>query len=200
MKREQRLFAVQEARALERDGKRYYCGRAVVYSSWSDLLFNQFREQIAPGCFDKSLAVPDREIICTVNHNADKTLGRMGSGTLGVYPDAAGIYTECLASTYSYARDLEVALERRDIAGMSFTFDVKKDSWSNVDGLLCRTVEEADLHEVSFVVMPAYRATDAEMRAQADIAMRSAPHFANFAAAARSAEIRKKILDGVYLP
>lgn len=141
-----------------------FVGRAVQYNAWSELLYGTFRERLAPGCFDACLA-DSPDIIATIDHDADKILGRSSAKTLRLKPSETGIDVEVDQSEYSYARDLAVAIDRGDISGMSFIFDVTRDMWGREDDVPLRTVVIADIYEVAFVHFPAYAVTSAGMRA-----------------------------------
>jgi len=146
-----------------------FVGRAVEYNRWSELPYGKFHEQIAPGTFDESLR-SDRDVFASVDHNPNMVLGRLSAGTLKLLPDERGIAVECSIGGYSYAADLATAISRGDLRGMSFIFDVLEDRWENRDGVPHRTVTKADLYEVAFVFFPAYPATTAGMRSEADAA------------------------------
>ncbi len=140
-----------------------FVGRAVVYSQWSELLYGCFRERLAPGCFDECLSTqPD--LVATVDHDPKKIIGRSSAKTLRIKPGDDGIDVEVDQSEYTYARDLAVALDRGDISGMSFIFDVTRDTWTRDGDTPLRTVVSADIYEVAFVHFPAYSGTDAGMR------------------------------------
>lgn len=141
-----------------------FTGTAVVYDQWSELLYGVFREKIAPGAFDASLA-SGRDLYASVDHDPTRVLGRQSSGTLRVNPGPAGIDVEVSIGEFSYARDLTVAIVRGDLRGMSFIFDVLDDTWEMKDGVPHRTVKKADIEEVSFVYFPAYPQTVAAARA-----------------------------------
>lgn len=144
------------------DGKTLF-GRAVEYNTVSELLYNTFREEIAPGAFDDSLK-SGRDVYCSIDHDLNRLLGRLSANTLTLTPDERGIGVDCPVPAYSYAADLVVAIQRGDLRGMSFIFDVLDDKWEKRDGTPHRTVTKADLYEVSFVFFPAYTATEAGLR------------------------------------
>lgn len=148
---------------MSEDGKTLY-GRCVEYNSWSDLLFSQFRERILPGAFDESLANTARDVYCSFDHDRNKLLGRQSAGTLKLIPDERGIAVEVPAPPYSWAADLTASIQRGDLRGMSFIFDVLTDKWETKEGVPHRSVVKADLYEVSFVYFPAYSATEAGVR------------------------------------
>lgn len=144
------------------EGKKFI-GRAVVYNSPSKPIYGSFVEEIIPGAFDESLR-SGRDVYCSIDHDCRKLLGRISAGTLALKPDDKGITVEVPYADYSYARDLAIAIQRQDLDGMSFIFDVLDDQWSMKDGKRHRAVKQADLYEVAFVFDPAYPATDAGMR------------------------------------
>lgn len=157
-----------EVRSVDREGKRVFVGTALRYGDWSELIGGQFRERFLAGAFRECLAAkPD--IIASIDHNFSKLLGRTASGTLSLREDDTGLYAECVAPDTSYARDLAASIARKDISGMSFTFDIDKpntdDRWfRNEAKEVAREVIRATLFEVAWVVMPAYPTTDAALR------------------------------------
>ena len=157
----ERRFCPVEVRA-DGDGK-ILTGRAVEYSVPSELIYGHFREEIAPGAFDESLK-SGRDVYCSIDHDMNRLLGRMSAGTLELKPDARGIGVECPIGAYSYAADLVVAIQRKDLRGMSFIFDVIDDKWEKRNGIPHRTVLKADLYEVAFVFFPAYQETSVGLR------------------------------------
>lgn len=157
----EKRFNRVEIRA-DNEGKKLV-GRAVVYNEPSKLIYGHFIEEILPGAFDDSLR-SGRDVYCSIDHDARKLLGRQSAGTLLLKPDNKGIEVEVPFPEYSYAKDLAIAIQRRDLTGMSFIFDVLDDDWSMKDGKRHRSVRKADLYEVSFVFDPAYPETEAGMR------------------------------------
>lgn len=117
-----------------------------------------FREQIAPGAFQRSLA-GGQDVFLLVNHDTDMVpLARRSSGTLELREDATGLWIEAdLDPTNPKAAELLSALKRGDIDKMSFAFTVAPNGQRKADGL--RTLTDLDLHEVSAVTWPAYSDT-----------------------------------------
>lgn len=149
-----------EFRAAE-DGTKRVAGYAAVFNSITDL--GDFREQIAPGAFAKTLKGDVRALF---NHDTSMVLGRTKSGTLRLSEDERGLKYEVDLPDTQAGRDLRVSMERGDIDGSSFGFRVTKQSWDvRDDGPSVRTIEEVELFEVSPVTFPAY--------ADAEIALRS---------------------------
>src|SRR5690606_38101457 len=66
----------------------------------------------------------------------------------------------------SVARDLMVSLERKDVTGSSFAFNVEDDKWEeDEDGLVVRTIIKFKrLLDVSPVTYPAYPVTSVAQR------------------------------------
>jgi HK97 family phage prohead protease len=116
----------------------------------------KFREKIAPTAFDSALA-PDADIRCLFNHNPDSVLARTTSGTLKVQKTADSMdFIACLADT-TWARDAIQSISRGDISEMSFGMKNIRDSWSQApDGMRIRTIESADLFDVSPTGFAAY--------------------------------------------
>ena len=142
-------------------------GTCIRYNVLSNYLFTsekrkKFQEVLVPGCFDISLGT--RDVIATVDHNDAYLLGRLGNGSLKLFPSETQIDIELLPANTTYGRDLIVCIERQDIQGMSFAFDVLRDEWEMVGDLPVRKVLQAELYEVSFVAMPAYPETSVDLR------------------------------------
>lgn len=144
-------------------GVKTFVGTAVVYNKWSEKLYGYFQERIAPGAFAASLASA-RDVIATIDHDPCKILGRISSKTLRLLPGDDGIDVEVDNSNYSYAGDLEVAISRNDLTGMSFTFDVIAETWDRNAEIPSRTIVAAELYEVAFVYFPAYPDSSAGLR------------------------------------
>lgn len=148
-------------------------GRAVVYDSWSEMIYGAFRERIKPGAFDRCLAT-NPDVVCSVDHDLHKIVGRKASGTLKIEPREDGIWIEVSDPRTSYSDDLVKLVKRGDVRGMSFMFDVRRDKWHQQDGINSRDVLDADIYEVSFVVFPCYPETVAYARSRALARMEAA--------------------------
>ncbi|MGA2256080.1 MAG: HK97 family phage prohead protease [Thermoguttaceae bacterium] len=122
-----------------------------------------FFEQIAPGAFSQSIGEDD--IRCLFNHNPNFPLGRTANKTLLLSEDSVGLRTVCLPPDTQQARDVCESIRRGDITGMSFTFDVRGQSWSkDADGGYHRTLTDCRLYDVGPVTFPAYDSTEVVMR------------------------------------
>ncbi len=144
-------------------GKEYFIGTPVVYDSPSELIYGCFREYIKPGAFDEHLNT-NPDILCLRDHNPDKLLGRTSSGTLKITRDATGLHIECERPNTTYALDLAEQIRRGDINGMSFGFDVTDDEWYMADAIRTRDVIKGKVFEFSYVTLPAYKGSVADIR------------------------------------
>ena len=141
------------------DGSRELVGLGVVYESLSVDL-GGWREIIERGAGKKTALEADARAF--FNHNPDMILGRTRADTLSLTEDSHGLWYSIQLGSQSYARDVEESVERGDVSGSSFMFDVVKREWD--DDQETRRVKEFRLHEVGPVVWPAYQATSATVR------------------------------------
>ena len=137
-------------------------GHAAVFGRLSEDL-GGFRERIAPGAFEATLAEDD--IRALINHRDEYVLGRNRAGTLRLAEDDEGLSVRIEPPATSYARDLVASIERGDISGMSIGFRTIADEWNMEDGEPVRTLKAVRLYDVSPVTFPAYAATDVALRA-----------------------------------
>jgi HK97 family phage prohead protease len=154
---EHRLYAATSVRASA--GKAMTIeGCAASYNVLSADL-GGFREQIAPGAFDPSLADPNSDVKCLVNHSADQILGRQKNGTLKVWTDASGLRFSCvLDPNNSSHRDAYASIKRgdQDQCSFAFTCPPNGDSWDFGTAPPTRTLRNVTLQDVSAVTYPAY--------------------------------------------
>lgn len=164
-----------ELREALPDGSIPFSGHAAVFNSRSQVLqdwyFDQFQEVIAPGAFASNL---QQDVRLLINHDPNLVLARTVSGTLRLSEDSVGLLCEGELAPTSYARDLQLSMQRGDISQMSFAFEVAPDGdeWDiGADGMLLRTVNRvAMLYDASIVTYPAYLATDASTRSTLAVA------------------------------
>ena len=95
-------------------------------------------------------------------------LGRVSAGTLRLHETNRGIEYEIDLPDTSFARDLAVSVERRDVTGNSFGFTVPDPDtdqrWEERDGTIWRTITRAKMLELGPQPFPAYPQTDVENR------------------------------------
>ena len=126
-------------------------------------------ETIAPGAFSKWLA-EKRDTKVLWNHNPDIVLGSTANGTAALREDATGLWGAVQINLKDQdAVNAHARVERRDVTGCSFGFNISKmeESWDE-DGTYRTRILEVELHEVSPCTFPAYGGTDINARAAAD--------------------------------
>lgn len=148
-------------------GKKGSCmeGYAANFNSLSEDL-GGFREVLMPGCFKDALASSD--VRGLFNHDPNLILGRNTSGTLRISEDERGLRFEIDPPETSYAKDLQVSMQRGDVNQCSFGFRVAEDgdSWAKDSaGMWIRTITKVErLYDVSPVTYPAYVSTSCAVR------------------------------------
>lgn len=148
------IRAVGEARTV--------AGYGAVFNS-ETVIGGAFREIIMPGAFARTL---NGDVFSFFNHDQSSVLGRTKSGTLRLAEDSQGLRYEVDLPDTTAGRDLRVSMDRGDIDGSSFMFDVPKggDEWDFSGDMPLRTIREANLYEVGPVTMPAYSDATAGLR------------------------------------
>ncbi len=161
-KKEYRSFDVEEIRLqLREDDVPSIVGHAAVFNSLSAEMFG-FREKIAPGAF-RSAINQNQDVRALINHDSNFVLGRTKNGTLSLSEDTKGLRVSIDPPTTTFAADLLVSIERKDINQMSFGFEVLKETWETDGDENIRTIEDVNLFDVSVVTFPAYPQTDVEV-------------------------------------
>jgi len=150
-------------------GKNSIRGFAARYGTMSSNL-GGFRERIAHGAFAGPVKRGDDVRMC-FNHDPNQVLGRTKSRTLRIMEmcsggahEACGLWFECDLPDTQLARDLRTSIERGDIDGCSFAFQVPDggDQWDegvDENGIRYprRTLTQINpLVDVSCVTYPAY--------------------------------------------
>lgn len=177
-------------------------GHAAVFNSLSKNL-GGFVEDVAPTAFTRTLGDnPDTRAL--INHEPSMLLGRTRSGTLRISVDSLGLPYQYDSPDTSYARDLIVSMERKDITQSSFGFYVMQngDVWGETpDGFPKRTLTAVSIHDgdVSPVTYPAYDQTDSGIagRAFRSLAAAKGVDPAVVAAAAEEGTLRDLILGEI---
>jgi HK97 family phage prohead protease len=157
------LTSPLEVRAA--DAVRTASGYAALFNSEAEI-GGFFREVIAPGAFADTLKTSD--VRALVDHDTGRVIGRTSAGTLRLSEDETGLRTEIDLPDTTEGRDLAVLLQRGDISGMSFGFQVRKETWDETGDIPVRTIQAVDLFEVSAVAFPAYDDTSIALRSLDD--------------------------------
>ncbi|POK98916.1 HK97 family phage prohead protease [Klebsiella pneumoniae] len=137
-------------------------GYAVRWNSLSEVIWDEFREQFAPGAFKDSLA-SGSDVRALYEHNYTQLLGRTKSGTLVLSEDDTGLRIELTPPNTQLGNDVLELVERGDISGMSFGFRALKESWDITPTPYIRTVTAAELREITVTSMPAYPESGVEI-------------------------------------
>ncbi len=126
-------------------------------------------ERISPNALDR--AVKEDDVRGLHNHDSNRLLGRTKSGTMKLSVDSRGMFFDIRSDPDSTIhRDTIAAIKRGDLDGSSFAFNVKKESYEDLeDGTVLRTIEEVEtLFDTGPVTYPAYEGATAGIRS-ADI-------------------------------
>ena len=121
-----------------------------------------FREVIAPGAFKDAVGRDDVRFL--VNHDG-LPLARTKSGTLTLREDERGLYMETeLDASDPDVQQIVPKMKRGDLDKMSFAFRASKQEWDESGDIPLRTIQEAELFDVSIVNDPAYQGTEIGLR------------------------------------
>lgn len=149
--------------SFNQDGNKLV-GYCAVWNSPTVITENgrTFSEVVRPGAFRKAVESKS-DIIATFNHDPNRLLGRVSSGTLSLMEDNHGLRFE--VQLPEHAADIKELVQRGDLRGGSFTFSVRKNG-EHWDGST-RELVDLYLHEVApVVVMPAYGTTSVGLRSK----------------------------------
>ena len=159
-----------EVRAEETEQGHIITGRPIVYNSRTDL--GWFDEVIESGALMNTDLTDVRFL---VNHDTSKIpLARSrrnnGNSTMFLTVDEAGMGIRVTLDTEnnSEARALYSAVQRGDISGMSFMFNVSDEEWEDLDTEhpIRHIRSISTVVEVSAVTFPAYEATEINARSK----------------------------------
>lgn len=151
-------------------------GKTLTFDGYASITENAYtvyggppygwNETIAEGAFKKTLS-ERADVSFLINHGG-MSLARTKSGTLKLSEDGTGLRAiASLDPNNSAVRDLQSAIERRDVDEMSFGFRVVKDEWtdsrgepaSSMDGVNRRILEinlnKGDVSAVNYGANPA---------------------------------------------
>lgn len=136
-------------------------GYAAVFNEETDI-GGMFREKIAPGAFRNAIGRDD--VVFLINHEG-LPLARTRSGTLELVEDDHGlmIRTE-LDPSDPDVQSILPKMKRGDLDKMSFAFIARRQQWDESGKIPVRTIQEAELFDVSIVTNPAYSGTEIGLR------------------------------------
>lgn len=137
----------------------YYDGtEGTQYELWPGVA-----ERYAPGCFDESIKQDD--VRALFNHDPSNVLGRNRSGTLRLTSTSRGLEYEIDVDDTQIGRDVHKMAKRGDVDGSSCGWYAVKESWTRSGNHEIRTIEKAQLFDISPVTYPAYAASTVQARA-----------------------------------
>jgi HK97 family phage prohead protease len=164
---EKRVLAVLDSELRVKrseDGKKTITGYAAKFGKLSQNL-GGFVEKIHENAFDNALKRCD--VRALRNHDPDKLLGRTKSGTLALSVDEHGLRYDIAVPETVVGRDTVADIERGDMDGSSFSFNLEDDGdeWDDSTDPPTRTLTNVrDLFDVGPVTYPAYLDTEANCR------------------------------------
>jgi len=172
MNKEIRSFDFEVRATVDEEHGSHLEGRPIVYDARTDL--GWYDEIIENG----ALADTDlKDVRFLINHNTDmiplaRSRNNNANSTMQMSVDDEGmaIRVDLDTENNSEAKALYSAVERGDISGMSFMFQVDKDAWDDVDtDHPTRTIRSIKrVLEVSAVTFPAYEQTSIQARGLSD--------------------------------
>lgn len=139
-------------------------GRAIAFDSPAVIStsYGNFQEIIAPTAISPAV-LGDGQITCVFNHDPSLLLGRQIAGTLTLTATSGGVDFACTLPATDVACMVATSVERGDLRGASFAFELGRVSWyepaAGADLPTCVIEEITRLFDVSAVVWPAYPAT-----------------------------------------
>ena len=170
---EKRAFSFEiRAEKNEKYGA-YITGMPIVYNSKTNMGY--YDEIIQSGALDGANL---RDVRFLVNHDTSmiplaRSRNNNENSTMQMIVDGSGmsIRVNLDVENNPTAAELYSAVERRDIDGMSFMFDIDGEEWSDMEtDHPTRTITKiANVYEVSAATFPAYEDTEINVRAKATL-------------------------------
>lgn len=146
-------------------------GRAIVYGAYSRNL-GGFVEMVEPG-FVRQTITDGADVMCRLEHDTSRLLGRTMSGTLRLDDNDEGLDYDVDVPDTTYGRDLLVSAGRGDIPYSSFAFRLMPDGdrWDLTEqGTPLRILQRGGgkLVDVATVADPAYPDSTSGLRSLAE--------------------------------
>ena len=166
MEKENRIYRAREFRTDGQDGK-IIEGHAAVFGQMTNI-GDCFYEVIEHGAFN---GCDISDAVLVVNHDERSLpLARTQSGTLTLKVDDVGLAIRAKLDVENNlaAKALWSAVNRGDIRGMSFSFQVDAEEWQDIDSEMpTRHITKIrKIFDVSAATFPAYEVTDISARAK----------------------------------
>lgn len=164
-----RAYSVEMRAQVLEDNTKEISGYAAVFGDVADI-YGYYEEVIARGAFD---GCKFRDVILCINHDTEKiplarSRNNTPNSTLQLTVDERGLFVRAKLDTErnADAAALYSAVERGDMAGMSFIFSVAEEEWKDMDSdKPRRTITKiAEVYEVTAATFPFYEATTLDAR------------------------------------
>ena len=147
----------------EENGDRYVEGYFARFDDVYDMGWG-ITETIDRHAFDSSLGDDVRVL---VNHDTTQVIGRTAAGTAVLRVDDVGLWASAkINPADSDAMNAAARLERGDVTGASFGFEIKviEREYDQSKGTIHRILKDVRLFEVSVCTFPAYQKTSVGVR------------------------------------
>ena len=127
-----------------------------------------FKEQIAPGAFNRSASQAWPDVQARYNHEDSMLLGTTSGGSLRLAVNETGLQYEVDMLDDVVSERIYKLVQRGDVRQSSFAFISDVDEWATDDtGFPLRTLQQVRLVDVAPVNAPAYLDTTAAVRSLA---------------------------------
>lgn len=175
--REIRSFIGSVQTRAEEDGTIRLTGKPIVFNQSTDI-GGWFEEVIEPGAIEEKQL---RDVLLLVNHNFDgiplaRSRNNTQNSNLRLKIENDGVLMEAdLDPQNPKAIELNSAVKRGDIQGMSFAFVVDGEKWERLDTdyPLRRVTSVSEIYEISAVNWPAYLGTKIQSERSLDSSLES---------------------------
>lgn len=164
---ELRTMRMEGMKIREEDGKRRLEGYFSVFDQPYEVVPG-WVETIAPGAFDRALR-SGRDVKVLWNHDTNIVLGSTENRTAELREDARGLFGGVeINENDQDAKNVYARVDRRDVTGCSFGFEISRmeESWDEDGTYRTRIMEVFPLYEVSPCTFPAYTQTSVTARAK----------------------------------
>lgn len=184
----------------DEEGKGVIEGVPIVFDA-ETVIAGTFRERIDPDAVSEASM---KDVRLMVNHNLNelplaRSRNNNENSTMHLWKEADGVHMRAKLDTDNNprAKELQSAVARGDVDGMSFAFYVTGEKWSDLDAELpLRTITGiGNIIEVSAVIAPAYEQTSINARAlESELASLDSAKQA-LESARKMEEMRKELLE-----
>jgi uncharacterized protein len=147
---------------IREDGdKKTLFGYSIKWEKLSNDL-GGFQERFVKGAFSKSIR--QRNIFAFYNHNSDIILGNTDNNSLRLEENDIGLKFEIDLPNTQQANDVRTLVKQGYIKGVSFAFRANVEVWDESGKIPIRTVQDAELFEISPLPLAAYPQTKVSSR------------------------------------